>query len=81
MLRQAVVETKRDGTVAIALDDEAARAMIASIVFTSRFHEESCRSQEYCRRVCLKCKLNKRGEADATDLRGTRTEVEGAGGL
>jgi hypothetical protein len=36
---QAVVETKQDGTVAIALDGEAARAMIASIVFASRFHE------------------------------------------
>ena len=36
---QAVVETKQDGTVAIALDGEAARAMIASIVFASHFHE------------------------------------------
>ena len=36
---QAVVETKQDGTVAIALDGEAARAMIASIVFASQFHE------------------------------------------
>jgi hypothetical protein len=36
---QAVVETMRDGTVAIALDGEAARAMVASIVFASRFHE------------------------------------------
>ena len=36
---QAVVETKKDGTVAIALDGEAARAVIASIVFASRFHE------------------------------------------
>jgi hypothetical protein len=36
---QAVVETKQDGTVATALDGEAARAMIASIVFASQFHE------------------------------------------
>ncbi len=36
---QAVVETKQDGSVAIALDGEAARAMIASVVFASRFHE------------------------------------------
>jgi hypothetical protein len=36
---QAVIETRRDGTVAIELDPEAARAMVASIVFASRFHE------------------------------------------
>jgi hypothetical protein len=36
---QAVVETKQDGSVAIELDGEAAQAMIASIVFASRFHE------------------------------------------
>ena len=36
---QAVVETKQDGTVATALDGEAARAMIASIVSASQFHE------------------------------------------
>lgn len=36
---QAVIETKQDGSIAIELDSEAARAMIASIVFASRFHE------------------------------------------
>jgi hypothetical protein len=36
---QAVVETKQDGSVAIELDGEAAQAMVASIVFASRFHE------------------------------------------
>jgi hypothetical protein len=36
---QAVIETKQDGSVAIELDSEAARAMVASIVFASRFHE------------------------------------------
>ena len=36
---QAVIETKKDGSVAIELDREAARAVIASIVFASRFHE------------------------------------------
>ena len=36
---QAVIETRRDGSVAIELDSEAARAMVASIVFASRFHE------------------------------------------
>lgn len=36
---QAVIETKQGGSVVIELDDEAARAMVASIVFASRFHE------------------------------------------
>jgi hypothetical protein len=36
---QAVIETKQDGSVAIELDSEAARAMVASIMFASRFHE------------------------------------------
>jgi hypothetical protein len=36
---KAVMEIKRDGSVAIELDSEAARAMVASIVFASRFHE------------------------------------------
>lgn len=36
---QAVIETRRDGTVAMELDGEAARAMVASVVFASRFHE------------------------------------------
>ncbi|MFP5234704.1 MAG: hypothetical protein ACLGSD_02280 [Acidobacteriota bacterium] len=36
---QAVIETKEDGSVALELDREATRAMIASIVFAARFHE------------------------------------------
>jgi hypothetical protein len=36
---QAVIETKQDGSVAIELDGEAARAMVASVVFASRFHD------------------------------------------
>jgi len=36
---QAAIETRRDGSVAIELDPEAARAMVASIVFAARFHE------------------------------------------
>lgn len=36
---QAVIEKRRDGTVAMELDSEAARAMAASVVFASRFHE------------------------------------------
>ncbi len=36
---QAVIETKKDGSVAIELDGEAARAMVASVVFASRFHD------------------------------------------
>jgi hypothetical protein len=36
---QAVIETKQDGSVEIELDSEAARAMVAGILFASRFHE------------------------------------------
>lgn len=36
---QAAIETRQDGSVAIELDQEAARAMLASIVFAARFHE------------------------------------------
>ena len=36
---QVAIQTRQDGTVAIELDGEAARAMVASIVFASRFHE------------------------------------------
>ncbi len=35
---QALVETKADGSVVMQLDHEAARAMFASVLFTSRFH-------------------------------------------
>jgi hypothetical protein len=35
----AAIETRQDGSVAIELDPEAARAMVASIVFATRFHE------------------------------------------
>ena len=36
---QAAIETRQDGSVAIELDPEATRAMVASIVFAARFHE------------------------------------------
>ena len=36
---QAAIETRQDGSVAVELDPEAARAMVASIVFAARFHE------------------------------------------
>ena len=36
---QAEIETRRDGSVMLELDSEAARAMVASIVFAARFHE------------------------------------------
>ena len=35
---QASVETKADGSVVLQLDHEAARAMFASVLFTSRYH-------------------------------------------
>ena len=36
---QAAIEARHDGSVAIELDPEAARAMVASIVSAARFHE------------------------------------------
>ena len=36
---QALIEPQRDGTVAIHLDSEALRAMVASVIFASRFHK------------------------------------------
>ena len=35
---QASAETKSDGSVVLQLDHEAARAMFASVLFTSRYH-------------------------------------------
>jgi hypothetical protein len=36
---QASINTNRDGSVAMQLDVEAARAVFASVLFASRFHE------------------------------------------
>lgn len=36
---QAAIETRQDGSLAIELDPEAARAMVASIALVARFHE------------------------------------------
>ncbi len=36
---QAVIETRQNGFVAIELDGEAARAMVASVVFALQFHD------------------------------------------
>ena len=36
---QSAIETRKDGSVALELDQEAAQAMVASIVFASRFNE------------------------------------------
>ena len=35
---QASIKTKRDGSVVLQVDTEAARAMFVSVVFASRFH-------------------------------------------
>ncbi len=35
---QVVIQTKRDGSMQLRLDEEAAKAMLASIRFASRFH-------------------------------------------
>jgi len=36
---QASIKTKRDGSVTVHLDWDAARAIFASVLFASRFHE------------------------------------------
>ena len=36
---RATLQTMNDGTIALQLDNEAARAVFASILFASRFHE------------------------------------------
>lgn len=36
---QAAIETREDGSIAIEFDQDAARTMLASIVFAARFHE------------------------------------------
>ena len=36
---QVSIKTKKDGSVGLRLDMEAARAMFASVLFASRFHE------------------------------------------
>lgn len=36
---QAAIEIRKDGSIAIELDLEAAQAMVASIVFAAHFHE------------------------------------------
>lgn len=35
----ADIKTKRDGTVLLRMDQEAARATFASVIFASRYHE------------------------------------------
>lgn len=57
---QAEIKTRQDGSVAIELDSEAARAVVASIIFAARFHEgiaplagivETSLQQEECQTV------------------------------
>lgn len=36
---QADIKTKRDGSVLLRMDQEAAHATFASVVFASRYHE------------------------------------------
>jgi hypothetical protein len=37
---RATFETRNDGSVALLLDAEAARAIFASVIFAARFHED-----------------------------------------
>lgn len=36
---RATLETRNDGVVALLLDEEAARAVFASVLFAARFHD------------------------------------------
>ena len=36
---EALIKSRKDGSVDLHLDGEAARAMFASVLFASRFHE------------------------------------------
>lgn len=36
---QATLETRSDGALALLLDEEAARAVFASVLFAARFHD------------------------------------------
>jgi hypothetical protein len=36
---QAAIKTRRDGSVDLRLDTEAARAVFASVLFAARFHD------------------------------------------
>jgi hypothetical protein len=47
---RASFTTRRDGSVALQLDTEAARAVFASVVFAARFHEDILPLVEVARR-------------------------------
>jgi hypothetical protein len=47
---RATFETRNDGLVALLLDAEAARAVFASVIFASRFHEELAPLAQIARR-------------------------------
>jgi hypothetical protein len=47
---RATFETRNDGLVALLLDAEAARAVFASVIFASRFHEELAPLAQLARR-------------------------------
>jgi hypothetical protein len=48
---QAKVTTRRDGTVLLRMDQEAAHATFASVIFASRYHEEIRGMEKVARRA------------------------------
>ncbi len=48
---QAKVTTRRDGTVLLQMDQEAAHATFASVIFASRYHEGIRGMEEVARRA------------------------------
>jgi len=48
---RADIKTKRDGTVLVRMDQEAARATFASVIFASRYHEGICPLEEAAKKA------------------------------
>lgn len=48
---QADVKTERDGTVLLRMDQEAAHATFASVIFASRYHEGIRRLEEVAKKA------------------------------
>ena len=75
---RASFKTHNDGTVALNLDTEAARAVFASVVFAAKFHQEFALlakvAEEGLRgEKCVQQDATQgRGVSYANDLRGTR---------
>ena len=75
---RASFRTHNDGTVALSLDTEAARAVFASVVFAARFHQDLALLAKVAEEGLQgeKCAATRRDTGErmpyANDLRGTR---------